>query len=88
MIKMNKWFPIITLAILLALAAFSARTVGMTFLGVLCAFIATMAIAFWFDFGRCPRCGRRMHPARDLPRRIRCTCGAWPEGYRCECMFD
>ena len=37
---------------------------------------------------RCPRCGRRMHPARDLPRRIRCTCGAWTEGYRCECMFD
>lgn len=60
-------------AILLALAAFSARTVGMTFLGVLCAFIATMAIAFWFDFGRCPRCGTVARPFR-----VRCSKCEYP----------
>ena len=53
--------------ILMAFAAFTARKVGLTFLGVFCVFLATMAGAFWFDFGRCPRCG-----AVARPFRVRC----------------
>ena len=37
---------------------------------------------------RCSRCGKRMKLARDLPARIRCTCGAWTEPYVGYCMFD
>lgn len=37
---------------------------------------------------RCPRCGRSMRIVGDYPSRIRCTCGAWTEGYQCWCLFD
>ncbi len=37
---------------------------------------------------KCPRCGRSMMHADDLPRRIRCNCGAWTDYHETVCMFD